>query len=183
MKKNRAIQTSFSICSLSILLFMTGACQRSESSLISSPQQQLDEMDQRQPIPLVPMMANHQKESMRDHLVVVQEIMQALAVRDFAAIEKSAARIAYSEQQAQRCSHMGSGAPGFPETGVDFHRTADTIIAAAKSKDLDKTLSALSNTLAKCTACHSRFRQDVVSEKEWKGLTGIKELKGSGMKH
>lgn len=162
---------------------MVGACQRSESSLLSSPQQQLDEMDQRQPVPLIPMMANHQKENMRDHLVVVQEIMQALAVRDFAAIEKSAARISYSEQQAQRCSHMGSGAQGFPETGVDFHRTADTIIAAAKSKDVDKTLTALSNTLAKCTACHSRFRQDVVSEKEWKELTGIKELKGSGMKH
>jgi DNA-binding MarR family transcriptional regulator len=39
----------------------------------------LDRMDTRAPVPLLPMMANHQKQNMRDHLVAVQEIVAALA--------------------------------------------------------------------------------------------------------
>ncbi len=56
-----------------------------------SPGVVLDELDARAPIPLLPMMANHQKENMRDHLVAVQEIVAALASNDFAAIEQSEA--------------------------------------------------------------------------------------------
>ncbi|NOX98489.1 MAG: cytochrome c, partial [Verrucomicrobia bacterium] len=131
---------------------------------MSSAQDQLDEMDTRRPVPLVPMMANHQKENMRDHLVVVQEIVQALSEGDFAAIEKSASRISYSEQQEQMCARMGAGAEGFADLGADFHRTADTIIEAAKAKDMEATLKAVSNTLARCTSCHSQYRQDIVDK-------------------
>ena len=78
-------------------------------------------LDTRTPVPLVPMMANHQKQSMRDHLVVVQEIVASLASKDFAAIERTASRIGYSEEMGTMCSHMGAGAAGF-ETA----RTAST---------------------------------------------------------
>lgn len=161
------------------LLAVTGACQRSENSVISAAQEQLDAMDTRRPVPLIPMMANHQKENMRDHLVVIQEIVEALAIRDFAAVEKSAARISYSEKQAQMCARMGAGVDGFSDLGTDFHRTADSIIAAAKTKNVEATLKAVSNTLARCTSCHSQYRQDVVDKKEWQELTGM-EMKGSG---
>ena len=72
-------------------------------------------MDTRTPVPLLPMMADHQKRNMRDHLLAVQEIVAALAADNFAAVERSAGRIGYSEQMGQMCVHMGAGAPGFTE--------------------------------------------------------------------
>lgn len=127
----------------------------------------LDAMDTRKPVPLIPMMAHHQKQNMRDHLVAVQEIVVALAADDFAAVEKATARIAPSPQMAQMCTHMGMGAPGFSEQALGFHQTADSINAAAKKKDRKAALDALGKTLATCTACHATWKQAVVDEKTW----------------
>jgi Cytochrome C' len=138
----------------------------------------LDDMDTRAPVPLVPMMANHQKQNMRDHLLAVQEITTALATKDFAAIEKSSARIGYSEQMGQMCTHMGAGAPGFTDAAVEFHHTADTIADAAKKQDADAVLSALNRTLATCTSCHAKFKQRVVDEATWSSLTQQKVPSG-----
>lgn len=116
-------------------------------------------------------MASHQKENMRDHLLVVEEITQALAIRDFAAVEKAASRFAYSSKQARMCSRMGSGAEGFAEAGIEFHHTADSIIEAAQEKDVDQVLTALGTTLARCTSCHNSYRQKLVTQREWRELT------------
>lgn len=135
-----------------------------QAATSESPGVMLDELDSRAPVPLLPMMANHQKENMRDHLVVVQEIVAALASNDFAAIERSAGRIGYSEQEGMMCEHMGAGATGFTEAGLKFHHTADSIAEAAKQKDAQGVLKALSATLETCTSCHSAFKQQVVDE-------------------
>ena len=167
-------------------LALTGACKGAEiesapSAAPASPStappipasasNALDDMDGRTPVPLVPMMANHQKQNMRDHLLAVQEIVSALATKDFAAIQKSAARIGYSEQMGQMCTHMGAGAPGFTDAALEFHHTADTITDAAKKQDLDAVLAALNKTLATCTSCHAKFKQRVVDETTWASLT------------
>jgi hypothetical protein len=136
-----------------------------------APSATLDAMDSRKPVPLLPMMANHQKQNMRDHLVAVQEIIAALALDDFAAIEKAAGRIGFSEQMGQMCTHMGAGAPGFTEQALHFHRTADGIAAAARAKDKPKVLSELSATLQTCTACHAAWKQQVVDEAGWQKAT------------
>lgn len=132
---------------------------------------QLAVLDARQPVPLLPRMADHQKENMRDHLLAVQEIVGALAARDFAAVTRSASRIGSSPQAEQMCAHMGAGAAGFSERGLRFHRTADRIAEAAGRRDLDATLVALSETLQTCNACHATFRQDVVDEATWDAAT------------
>ena len=137
----------------------------------ATPAVALDSMDTRTPVPLVPMMANHQKQNMRDHLLAVQEIIAALGTKDFAAIEKSAARVGYSEQMGQMCTHMGAGAPGFTEAALDFHHTADKIGDAAKKHDPDAVLKALDETLATCTSCHRTFKQQVVDDATWATLT------------
>lgn len=167
---------------LGVLLAMSVACQRSETSPSSSAQEQLDAMDTRRPVPLLPMMANHQKENMRDHLLVIQEIVQALSLGDFAAVEESASRITYNEKQQQMCAHMGAGADGFSDLGINFHRSADVIIEAARTKDVAATLKAVGNTMARCTSCHEQYRQDIVDQIEWQQLTGT-EMKGSGPSH
>jgi hypothetical protein len=131
-----------------------------------------DSMDTRVPVPLLPMMANHQKQNMREHLAAVQEIVAAVGTKDFAAISRAAATIGYSEQMGQMCNHMGAGAPGFTDQALRFHHTADKISEAARGHDMPGVLSALSATLATCTGCHSVFKQRIVDETTWASLAG-----------
>ncbi len=131
----------------------------------------LDRMDTRAPVPLLPMMANHQKQNMRDHLVAVQEIVAAIAADDFAGVERAAGRIGFSEQMGQMCTHMGAAAPGFTEQALNFHRTADRISAAARDRDHAQVLTELGATLETCTSCHAAWKQQVVDEATWTRLT------------
>lgn len=138
----------------------------------SGAQAALDKIDSRTPVPLLPMMAHHQKENMRDHLIAVQQIVAAVATKDFPAVEKAAARIGFSETMGKMCSHMGAGAPGFTETALKFHHDADKIGEAARKKDAQLVLSALGETLSQCTSCHATFKQSVVGEDEWSQAAG-----------
>jgi hypothetical protein len=132
----------------------------------------LDALDPRAPVPLLPMMAHHQKQNMRDHLAAVQEIIAALALDDYAAAERAATRIASSPAMEQTCSHMGAGAPGFTEQSLGFHRTADRIVSAARDRDRTRVLTELGATLQTCTACHDTWKQHVVDEPTWRATTG-----------
>lgn len=131
---------------------------------VCEPLKALDKLDARAPVPLLPMMANHQKESMRDHLLAVQEIVAAAGVGDYARVEKAAGRIGSSDEMTRQCNHMGAGAPGFTEQALGFHKTADSIVAAARKNDQVEVLRALGTTLQSCTACHAAFKQAVVDE-------------------
>jgi hypothetical protein len=131
----------------------------------------LERMDLRTPVPLLPMMAHHQKQNMRDHLLAVQEIVLALASDDFAAVERAAGRIGFTEQAGQMCTHMGAAASGFTEQGLAFHHTADRIAVAARERDRVRVLAELGATLETCTSCHSNWRQQVVDEATWQSLT------------
>jgi hypothetical protein len=130
-----------------------------------------DAMDDRKPIPLLAMMASHQKQNMRDHLVAIQEIVSAIATDDFAAVEQSARRMGYSEQMGRMCTHMGAAAPGFAEQAMAFHHTADRITEAARARDRSRTLLELGATLQACTSCHAAWRQEVVDDPTWRRLT------------
>ena len=130
----------------------------------SNAQAALDRLDSRVPVPLLPMMANHQKQNMRDHLVAVQEIVAGVGANDFDAIDKASKRIGYSEQMGMMCSHMGAGAPGFTEQALKFHRTADKIGDAARSRNMKTVLSALSETMTTCTGCHATFKQHIMDD-------------------
>lgn len=142
------------------------------ASTVPSAAAVLDSMDTRVPVPLVPMMAQHQKQNMRDHLTAVQEIIGAVGEKDFDAIARAAATIGYSERMGQMCNHMGAGAPGFTDQALRFHHTADKITEAARARDMPAVLSALNATLATCTGCHSTFKQHVVDETTWASLVG-----------
>lgn len=156
-----------------VLLASANGCTREASSAGASPAAAvaLDGLDQRAAVPLLPHMAQHQKENMRDHLVAVQEIIAALAVDDFARIDKAAGRIGFSNQMGQMCTHMGAGAPGFTEQALNFHHTADRIGEAARASDRARVVTELSATLQTCTACHATWKQQVVDESTWQRLT------------
>lgn len=129
----------------------------------ASPVDELDRLDQRRPLPLLPMMAHHQKQNMREHLVAVQEVVAAAAARDFGKVAEAARRIGSSEAMGQMCEHLGAGAPGFTEQALAFHRTADGIADAAHQGNAEAVLAALASTLAACTACHATYKQRPVA--------------------
>lgn len=128
-----------------------------------SPHSALDKLDQRRPVPLLPMMAQHQKENMREHLEAVQEVVAATASGAFDKAALAAKRMGSSETMGRMCEHMGAGAPGFTEQALAFHHTADEIAAAATKQDTAAVLAALSKTLSACTSCHATYRQQLVA--------------------
>ncbi|MEL6547742.1 MAG: hypothetical protein AAFQ82_24165, partial [Myxococcota bacterium] len=128
---------------------------------------QLAALDSRRPVSLQPMMAWHQKQSMMDHLAVIQEVTDALSREDWSSIATASARIESSEEMARSCEHMGARADGFTALALDFHRRADGIGEAALRKDRVGVLTATADTLAACTGCHSQFRQELVSAESW----------------
>jgi nucleotide-binding universal stress UspA family protein len=130
----------------------------------TAPAAELDRLDARIPVPLLPMMAHHQKQNMRDHLAVVQEVVSATAERDFAKVTRAAERIGYTEAMGQMCQHMGAGAPGFTEQALAFHHNADLIVEGAKRQDAQAVLRALGETLTKCTTCHATYKQQLVEK-------------------
>jgi hypothetical protein len=134
--------------------------------------QELNTLDPRTPVPLQPMMAWHQKQNMQAHLVAIQGVTSGLATEDWNAIVEAVAPIGLSPQKQMQCEHMGSGADGFTELALDFHRRADTIAEAAARKDAKAVLTATANTLDACTSCHATFRQDVVDAVTWAERTG-----------
>ena len=131
------------------------------------------EMDGRTPLPLTPMMANHQRQNMRDHLVAIQEIVRAAADKDFDGVEKAAGRIGSSPEMKQMCNHMGAGAEGFTEKALGFHETADGIIAAAEKEDYQGVMTATADTIGTCTSCHAQYKQKIVTDEVWRKKTGM----------
>jgi hypothetical protein len=141
------------------------------ATAVCEAQRTLDRMDTRIAVPLVPMMANHQREDMRDHLLAVQEIVMAAATDDFPGVEHAAGRIGFSQQMGQKCTHMGAGATGFAELALTFHHTADAIAAAARQHDRVAVMQTLGATLQLCTGCHGAYRQSVVDDATWSRFT------------
>jgi cytochrome c556 len=133
------------------------------SLALPSASDALDRLDRRRPVPLLPHMAQHQKENMREHLEAVQEVVAAAAVSDFEKVATAAQRMGYSEAMGRMCEHMGAAAPGFTEQALAFHHTADEITAAATKRDSAAVLAALSKTLQACTSCHARYKQQLVA--------------------
>ena len=107
---------------------------------------------------------------MRHHLAAIQGILAAISTGNFAGVEQPASRIAYSEEQGQMCNHMGAGAPGFTDTALHFHHTADTIGVAAKTRDPNATLNAVVTTLQTCVSCHATKRQEIVDDAAWQRI-------------
>jgi hypothetical protein len=140
-------------------------------SRVCAAQVSLDEMDTRVAVPLLPVMANHQKQNMRDHLLAVQEIVLAVGRENFAGIESAAGRLGFSPELGQMCTHMGAGTKGFTEQALAFHHTADSIGVAARQHDRGAVMKALGATLQACTGCHETFRQRVVDDATWSRLT------------
>jgi cytochrome c556 len=139
----------------------------SEAQLATDPTAELNQLDTRTPVPLLPHMALHQKQNMREHLEAVQAIIGALSKKDFKFVEVAASKMGFTPAMGKMCERMGAGAEGFSERAIKFHRSADDIVSFAKKSDQAGVLKSLNSTLTQCTSCHSTYRQQLVDQKTY----------------
>jgi hypothetical protein len=137
-----------------------------------------DTVRERRPLPLLPMMAEHQKQMMRDHLGAVQEVVTALSLDDFDGVETAAARLGYSDEVGKVCNHLGAASPAFTGQALAFHHLADGIASAAREHSRDRVLVELSTTLHACRACHAQWKQEIVDQSTWDRLTAASPTAG-----
>jgi hypothetical protein len=118
----------------------------------------------RQYVDLPDAMRAHMLRNMRDHLLVISEIQEALSAGAFdRAAEVAEQRIGMSSLAAHGASHM---APHLPEPmrqiGVQMHRAASQFAIVAQEAsvdgDLARALGALNRITQQCVACHAAFR-------------------------
>jgi len=116
------------------------------------------ELDKRMSLKLNPMQKNHQLMNMRSHLEAVQRIITLLSTEKY----DEASKVAYSKlgsttEMKLMCASFGN--KNFENLGLEFHKSADKMSEIFKSRDKDKSLKALSNTMNYCVQCHSTYKQ------------------------
>jgi hypothetical protein len=120
--------------------------------------------DTRQKVDLPPMMQQHMMSNMREHLLAVTEIQEALAAGAFdRAADIAETRLGMSSLNAHGASHM---APHMPEAmrdiGTGMHRAASRFAVAAQEAavtgDTRRALGSLAAVTRQCVACHAAYR-------------------------
>lgn len=120
--------------------------------------------DTRTAVAFPPPMKAETLANMRDHLLALQEIQQALAAARFdEAAGIAEKRLGMSSLQRHGAHEVGRFMPeGMREAGTQMHRSASRFAAAATdaavSSDVKPALAALAQVTASCVACHAAYR-------------------------
>ena len=106
------------------------------------------------------MMKHHMMENMRDHLLSLHEIEDALARGDFdKAGDIAEARIGMSSLEAHHAAQMAPYMPKpMQDIGTAMHHAASRFAITAKEGDLRHSMEALSKVTQQCVACHAAYR-------------------------
>ncbi len=106
----------------------------------------------------------HTMANMRDHLLALQEIQEALSREQFEkAGEISERRLGMSSLELHGAHEVGQYMPkAMAAIGTEMHRAASRFAVAASDAavagDVKPALAALSDVIRRCLACHSGFR-------------------------
>ena len=120
--------------------------------------------DTRTAVAFPPPMKAETLANMRDHLLALQEIQQALAAGRFdEAAGIAEKRLGMSSLQRHGAHDVGRFMPeGMREAGTQMHRSASRFAAAATdaavSNDVKPALAALAQVTGSCVACHAAYR-------------------------
>ncbi len=114
--------------------------------------------DKRMSLKLNAMQKNHQLMNMRDHLEAVQNIVTLLSSDKY----DEASKVAYTKlgsttEMKLMCASFGD--KNFETLGLEFHQSADKMSEIFKTRNKEKSLKALSNTMNYCVQCHATYRQ------------------------
>jgi cytochrome c556 len=120
--------------------------------------------DTRQKVELPPMMRDHMMGNMRDHLLAVTEIQEALAAGAFdRAADIAERRLGMSSLNSHGASHMAPHMPqAMRDIGTGMHRAASRFAVAAQEAavtgDTRRALGSLAEMSRQCVACHAAYR-------------------------
>ena len=120
--------------------------------------------DTRQAVRFPRALREHTLASMRDHLLTLQKIQQALAQQDYdLAGNVAEQRLGMSAMALDDADEVAKYMPkGMQEAGMAMHRSASQFALAAGNAsatgDVKPALEALSNVIAHCVACHAVYR-------------------------
>lgn len=120
----------------------------------------LAEEDPRQLVELPEMMQQHLMTNMRDHLVVINEILIHLASEEMdEAADLTESRLGMSSLKSHEASHMAKFMPkGMQQAGTSMHRAASRFALKAQEGDLLPAYQALTEITSACVACHTSYR-------------------------
>jgi hypothetical protein len=116
--------------------------------------------DNRQLVELPEMMQQHMMSNMRDHLVVINEILLYLSNDE---VDKAAdiaeRRLGVSSLKSHGASKMAEFMPeGMRQAGTDMHLAASRFSLRAQEGELLPAYKALAEITAACVSCHSGYR-------------------------
>lgn len=120
--------------------------------------------DTRQAVTFPKTLREHTLANMRDHLLALQEIQEALAKQEYdRAGDIAEQRLGMSSLQLHGAHDVAKYMPkGMQEAGTAMHRNASRFAVAAKDAgatgDVRPALAALASTTAQCVACHAGYR-------------------------
>ena len=120
--------------------------------------------DVRQAVEFPVELKQHTLENMRDHLLTLQRIQDALAKGSFdAAAEISESRLGLSSLQLHGAHEVAKYMPqGMQDAGTAMHKAASRLSLAAQNAgatgDVKPAIAALSEVTAQCVACHAAYR-------------------------
>ena len=128
--------------------------------LVCSTSVSLAEDDTRQLVQLPEMMQQHMMANMRDHLVVINELLINMAHGELdKAAEVAENRLGMSSLESHGASHMAKLMPeGMRQAGTTMHRAASRFALKAQEGEVLPAYSALSEVTSACVACHSGYR-------------------------
>ncbi|MBT9522575.1 MAG: hypothetical protein IV101_17010 [Dechloromonas sp.] len=127
-------------------------------------QQQPVSGDFRQAVAFPLEMKEHTLTNMRDHLLALQEIQQALAKAEYdQAAEIAEKRLGMSSLALHGAHEVSKFMPqGMQDAGTAMHRGASRFGVAARdvavTGDLKPAIGALSEVMGACVACHAGYR-------------------------
>jgi hypothetical protein len=114
--------------------------------------------DQRISLGLSPEMKQRQLANMRSHVEAIQSIVGMLAEGEYDnAAQVAHSRLGLTDEMKKMCDMFDNG--DFKKLGLAFHKSGDELGDALQTKDLNKSLRALHETMGYCVKCHATFRQ------------------------
>jgi hypothetical protein len=120
--------------------------------------------DQRQFVRFPDALRDHTLANMRDHLLALQEIQEALARgKEDLAAQIAERRLGMSSLSLHGAHDVAQYMPqGMQDAGTEMHRSASRFAVEAQNTgvtgDLKPALDALSKVTAACVGCHAGYR-------------------------
>lgn len=115
--------------------------------------------NQRISLGLDPDTRRHHQAIMQDHLETVQEIVAALAKKNFEEAQSIAeSRLGFAKHRdAMQHQRPENFPPVYHDLTRQHHQAAEQLAAAMPSRNLDRILPQLESTLRACVRCHNVY--------------------------